>query len=171
MLGLLHKWMLWRFKRQGLQIADDCRIMGRPFFGSEPYLISIGKGVTISGQVHFITHDGAPWVIRRRPEYRKVVKYGRITVHDNCFIGQRATLLPGVTIGPNSIVATGAVVTKDVPPNTIVGGIPAKVLMDLDTYIARVTAQSPAYDEARYATNKREELLRLYPYPWEYRGD
>jgi len=169
MLHYLYKLKLRRYKRQGLQIADDCRIMGMPNFGSEPYLVSIGQGVTISGQVHFITHDGAPWVIRRRPEYQDVVKYGRITVHDNCFIGHRATLLPGVTIGPNAIVAAGSVVTKDVPPNTVAGGVPAKVLMDMDTYIARVTAQSPAYDKVRYKQNKRQELLRLYPYPWEYK--
>jgi carbonic anhydrase/acetyltransferase-like protein (isoleucine patch superfamily) len=168
MLHLLHKLELWRYKRRGLQIADDCRIMGRPFFGSEPYLISIGKGVTISGQVHFVTHDGAPWVIRRRPEYKHVVKYGRITIHENCFIGQRATLLPGVTIGPNSIVAAGSVVTKDVPPNSVVGGVPARILMDLDTYIAKLAAQSPAYDQVQYRKDKRQELLRLFPYPWAY---
>jgi len=169
MLHYLYKLKLRQYKRQGLQIADDCRIMGMPNFGSEPYLVSIGQGVTISGQVHFITHDGAPWVIRRRPEYKDVVKYGRITVHDNCFIGHRTTVLPGVTIGPNAIVAAGSVVTKDVPPNTVAGGVPAKVLMDMDTYIAKVTAQSPAYDKVQYKKNKRQELLRLFPYPWEYK--
>jgi acetyltransferase-like isoleucine patch superfamily enzyme len=170
MLKYLYKMRLYLYKRKGLQIADDCRIMGMPNFGSEPYLVSIGKGVTISGQVHFITHDGAPWVIRRQPEYKDVVKYGRITVHDNCFIGHRTTLLPGVTIGPNAIVAAGSVVAKDVPPNTVVGGVPAKVLMDMDTYITRVTAQSPAYDAAQYKKDKRQELLRFYPYPWDYKG-
>jgi len=46
----------------------------------------------------------------------------------NAWIGAAATILPGVTIGENSVVAAGAVVTSDVPPNTVVGGIPAKFL-------------------------------------------
>ena len=50
----------------------------------------------------------------------------------NVWIGGSATILPGVTIGKNAIVAAGAVVTKDVPANTIVGGNPAKVIRKID---------------------------------------
>jgi len=51
-----------------------------------------------------------------------------ITVEDNVWIGGSATILPGVTIGKNSIIAAGAVVTKDVAANTIVGGNPAQLI-------------------------------------------
>ena len=51
-----------------------------------------------------------------------------IVVKDNVWIGAHATILAGVTIGENAVVAAGAVVTKDVPANTIVGGVPARVL-------------------------------------------
>ena len=51
-----------------------------------------------------------------------------VDVRDNCFIGAGAIILPGVTIGPNSIVAAGAVVNSDVPDGMIVGGVPAKVI-------------------------------------------
>jgi maltose O-acetyltransferase len=54
-----------------------------------------------------------------------------IKVEDNVWIGANATILPGVTIGKNSIVGAGAVVTKDVPENTIVGGNPAKVIRNI----------------------------------------
>ncbi len=53
---------------------------------------------------------------------------GDTVIGDYVWIGSRVTILPGVTIGENSICATGAVVTKDVPPNTIVGGVPAKII-------------------------------------------
>ena len=54
-----------------------------------------------------------------------------ITVKDNVWIGGNVVILPGVTIGKNSIVAAGAVVTKDVPDNVIVGGNPARVIREI----------------------------------------
>lgn len=54
-----------------------------------------------------------------------------IVIKRNAWIGAGATILPGVTVGENSIVAAGAVVSRDVPPNTIVGGIPAKFIRSL----------------------------------------
>ncbi|MBC6606887.1 sugar O-acetyltransferase [Hymenobacter sp. BT188] len=55
-----------------------------------------------------------------------------IHIKRNVWIGAAATILPGVTIGENAIVAAGAVVSRDVPANTVVGGIPAKILRDIE---------------------------------------
>ena len=55
-----------------------------------------------------------------------------VIIKKNAYIGAGAIILPGVTIGESSIVAAGAVVTKDVPPRTIVTGIPAKVVGSID---------------------------------------
>ncbi|MCX6217070.1 sugar O-acetyltransferase [Spirosoma sp.] len=54
-----------------------------------------------------------------------------IVIRRNAWIGAGATILPGVTIGENSVVAAGAVVSRDVPPNTVVAGVPAKVVKSL----------------------------------------
>jgi acetyltransferase-like isoleucine patch superfamily enzyme len=54
-----------------------------------------------------------------------------VVIGDDVWIGANAVILPGVTIGRHCVVAAGAVVTKDVPDNTVVGGIPAKVLRTL----------------------------------------
>ncbi len=51
-----------------------------------------------------------------------------VIIEDYCFIGPRSIILPGVTIGRGAIIAAGAVVTKDVPPYAIVGGVPAKII-------------------------------------------
>jgi acetyltransferase-like isoleucine patch superfamily enzyme len=51
-----------------------------------------------------------------------------IIIKQNAWVGAGATILPGVTIGENAVVAAGAVVSKDVPANTVVGGIPARVI-------------------------------------------
>lgn len=64
--------------------------------------------------------------------HREVVLHRPIVIKNNAWIGGRAMILPGVTIGENAVVAGGAVVTKDVEPNTIVGGNPAKVIKRIE---------------------------------------
>ena len=65
------------------------------------------------------------------PTDRKTVILQPIVIKRNAWIGAGATILPGVTVGENSIVAAGAVVSRDVPPNTVVAGVPAKVVKTL----------------------------------------
>ena len=160
---LLLMLLLWRYKRQGLQIARDCRVTGWVRFGSEPYLISIAEHVTIAGGVTFITHDGATCVFRHRPGFGHVIKYKRIVVHHNCFIGSRSIILQGTSIGPDSVVAAGAVVTRDVPPGSVVAGSPARVIMTIDEYADKCLAATPSYNIEAYNRNKRSELLRIFP--------
>ena len=62
------------------------------------------------------------------PENRHSLVVGHICIKENAWIGAGATILQGVTIGKNTVVAAGAVVSKDVPDNAVVGGIPAKIL-------------------------------------------
>ncbi|HML34175.1 acyltransferase [Sporomusa sphaeroides] len=119
---------------KGVRISNDCRITGKVDFGSEPYLIYIGKKVTIADGVRFITHDGGNWIFRHDDKYEKVNNFGNIIVHDNCFIGADSIILPGITIGPNSVVGAGAVVTKNVPERSVVAGNPARVITDIQTY-------------------------------------
>lgn len=65
------------------------------------------------------------------PGTRATLTIGRIHIKKNAWIGAGATIMQGVTIGENSIVAAGAVVSKDVPDNTIAGGIPAKIIKSI----------------------------------------
>jgi len=119
------------FRRQGAHIGVDCRILIREL-GSEPFLIRIGNHCTIADRVALITHDGGTWVFTE--ELPSLQKFGVIEILDNCFIGYGATILPDVRIGPNSIVAAGAVVTKDIPPGMVVAGCPAKTICTLEEY-------------------------------------
>jgi acetyltransferase-like isoleucine patch superfamily enzyme len=161
-LRLLSNIWLRRLRNKGLEVGADCRIFGFPSFGSEPYLVSIGNHVTVSAGVVFLTHDGGTWVFRSRPEFASVIRYGRIRVKDNCFIGARAIVLPNVTIGPNSVVGAGAVVTQDVPPDTVVAGVPARVITSLDEYAKRCLSENPSYNPAAYKINKKRELQRIF---------
>lgn len=62
---------------------------------------------------------------------RQTLTAGKIHIKKNAWIGAGATILPGVTIGENAVVAAGAVVSKDVPANTVVGGVPAKTIKSI----------------------------------------
>jgi len=119
------------FRKQGVQIGDGCCIFPR-ILGGEPYLVKIGNHVCINAGVRLHTHDGGTWVFRlERPDLRV---FGPIIIEDNCFIGESAKILPNVTIGRNSIVGAGSVVITDVPPNSIVMGVPARSFGSIDRY-------------------------------------
>ena len=60
-----------------------------------------------------------------------------IDIKDNCFVGANSTVLAGVTIGPNAIIAAGSMVNKDVPPGKVVGGVPARVIGDFETLVEK----------------------------------
>jgi acetyltransferase-like isoleucine patch superfamily enzyme len=89
--------------------------------------ITIEDDVLIGPRVNLITENHPI-----DPAKRKDLDLKSILIKRNAWIGAGATILPGVTIGENSIVAAGAVVNKDVPDNTIVGGIPAKILRAIE---------------------------------------
>lgn len=84
--------------------------------------ITIGNGVAIADGVLIRDSDDHDIC------YEGYEKCAPVVIGDHVWIGQRATILKGVTIGDGAVIAAGAVVTKNVPPNTIVGGIPAKVI-------------------------------------------
>jgi acetyltransferase-like isoleucine patch superfamily enzyme len=108
-------------------IGDDC------FFNRSVYLrpnTTIGDRVSIGPFARLITD----WHKVGGPEWRNGPSvYQPITVGDGAGIGAGVTVLPGVTIGAGAMVAAGSVVAKDVAPNTLVGGVPARVIRDLGT--------------------------------------
>lgn len=151
-----------RARRDGAVIGDDCIFAGLPEFGSEPYLISIGNNVRFAYRVVMITHDGGIRVIHTLdPErYQKVRKFGRIDIRDNCVIGWGTIILPGVTIGPDCVIAAGSVVTRSIPPGVLAAGNPARPLMTVQQYAEWSLAATPDIDEEEYARDPRACLMR-----------
>ncbi len=88
--------------------------------------ITIEDNVLIAPKVSLLS-EGHPV----SPNERQSLVAGHIHIKKNAWIGAGAIILPGVTIGENAVVAAGAVVSKDVPPNTVVGGIPAKHIKNI----------------------------------------
>lgn len=89
--------------------------------------ITIEDDVMVGPRVNIIS-EGHPV----EPEKRKVLVLNGVVIKRNAWIGAAVTILPGVTVGENSVVAAGALVTKDVPDNTVVAGVPARVIKLLD---------------------------------------
>ena len=94
--------------------------------------ITIEDDVLIGPKVNLITENHPV-----DPAERKNLNLGKIHICRNVWIGANATILPGVTVGENAIVAAGAVVNKDVPANTIFGGIPARFIKSISTEAGR----------------------------------
>ena len=110
-----------------LHIGADC-IINAPLFLDLSAEIRIGDRVSIGHHCVFVTaaHELGS------PEFRSGVNTGRpILVEDGSWVAARSTILPGVTIGQSSIVASGAVVAKNVPRDTLVGGVPARLIRKL----------------------------------------
>ncbi len=91
--------------------------------------VSIGNNVMI-GPNTVITTVGHPLSPAKRKQ--KIANSHLIKIGNNVWIGANCTILPGVSIGDNSVIAAGAIVTKDVPQNTVVAGVPAKIIKELD---------------------------------------
>lgn len=104
---------------------------------ADPELIKFHNNVTVASNVTFINHDLVHNVLNNMNNGYYAYNSGCIEVMDNVFIGSNTTILPNVKIGPNAIIAAGSVVTKDVEENTIVAGVPAKVIGKFDEYIEK----------------------------------
>lgn len=123
-------------------------------------LISLHNNVKIAANVVFVTHDITHRMLRPMMPGKKIPeKIGCIEIMDNVFIGANSMILSGIRIGPNVIVAAGSVVTKDVPPGTVVGGVPAKVIGTFDDFVAKrmddiQTAQNMPEQPAKHLVPK-----------------
>lgn len=129
----------------GRQI-DQSTIIFAPFYTNFGRFIQIGKNVFINHACSFLDMGGitiedevliGPKVNLitenhpLNPADRKSLISKPILIKRNAWIGANATILPGVTIGENAVVAAGAVVSRDVPDNSIVGGVPAKLIKQI----------------------------------------
>ena len=150
----------WR--KKGCNIGENCSIYPTVSFGSEPYLITIGNHVRIGNNVNFVTHDGGAWVAR---EYDKTLKeadlFGKITVGNNVHIGMNVTVMPNVTIGDNCIIGCGAIVTKDIPANSVAVGVPARVIESIDTYIEKHRSDF-CFTKSLTGLEKKKAVLKYF---------
>ncbi len=115
------------FANLGMIVADD--------YTTGECLLRFGKRVSIAPHVTFVPYslpNNSERMQRHRYVAEHLVQRKRIVIEDDAWIGAHVTVLPGVRIGRGAIIGAGAVVTQDVPPNSIAAGVPARVIRTLD---------------------------------------
>lgn len=154
----------WRYLRSsidyarhiGVSIGEHTTISIHEW-SSEPYLVTIGNHVQITRGVSIHTHGGGNAVRQIIPDFDV---FGKVVIEDWCYIGAHSQIMPGVTIGEGSLVAAGSVVTKSVPPHSVVGGNPARVLCTTEDYLKR-NKELNVHTKGMEADQKRKLLLSL----------
>ena len=93
-----------------------------------PNMVEIEDNVTIAAMSIILAHDNSMYY-----SHGGDVRFGKVVIKKNAFIGVHSVILPGVTIGEGAIVGAMSLVNRDVPPNTIVAGIPARIIRTIDS--------------------------------------
>lgn len=140
----------------GVSIGKNCLIVTRNW-GTEPYLITIGNNCQIAHGVSIYTHGGGQAVRQICPDFDV---FGKVVIEDWVYIGAYSLIMPGVTIGEGAIVAAGSVVTKSVPPHTVVGGNPARYICTVYEYYER-NKQYNVKTKSLSIPEKKKHLLTL----------
>lgn len=124
-------------RSKGMRIGNGCDLQDPCMFYDIDYsLIEIGDNVTVTATAGFMTHDGSTRVLVGNHVPFIPTMIGKIVIHDNVFVGVRSLIMPGVSIGPNSIIAAGSIVTKSFDGGYVIGGVPARKLKSIAEFFS-----------------------------------
>lgn len=119
-------------RNQGVKVGKDTIILYPSYIeGRLPYLVEIGDNVVISLNVTILTHDATTAFAG------DMIKVGRVTIGNHCFIGTNSTILCNVEIGENSIVGAGSLINRDIQPNSVFAGNPARFVCSTEQFIRK----------------------------------
>ena len=128
-----------------MKIGKGCAIFCN-IMTPEPYLIELGDNVTVAGNVSFVTHDNSSIKVNSS----KANLFGYIKIGNNVFIGQNSTIMYGVTIPNDVIIASGSVVVNSFSrEGIIIGGNPARIIGSWDSFAERVEYFGMGQKEAK----------------------
>ena len=146
---LLRRWA--NYRNRGMKLGKGVNLpWSTNIDTSHCFLISIGDNCGFGENCTILAHDAMP------NEYLDASVIGRVKIHESCHFGMGTIILPGVEIGPRSIVGSGSVVNRDIPPETVAAGNPVKVLCSLQEYVAKHREKmktAPLFEFKKYDEN------------------
>jgi acetyltransferase-like isoleucine patch superfamily enzyme len=147
---------------------------GTAFFGlvtidcTRPFLVEIGKNCILTDGVKILTHGFDSSVLHEVFE-QMFCSSGKVVLEGNNFIGVNVVILKGVTIGKNTIIGAGSIVSHDIPSNCVAAGNPCRVIMSLEEYYERRkilhVEEAKAYARVIYSKTKR--IPKPKDFSWE----
>lgn len=143
------------------------KIYGKVGWSTEPWLMTIGNNVHITENVRFVGHDGGTLLFRHLVPDLEITK--PITVGDDVYIGNNVLIMPGVTIGNKVIIGAGAIVSRDIPDNSVAVGVPARVIKTADEYFEKIQKESLHLGHLK-GEEKDRALMDYYNYKGKSKG-
>lgn len=159
-------------RKNGVVIGNNLRLFGYKTIKidiSTPGYLEIGDNVVIAADVTILTHDYTTSVfVHAFHDY--IPGRSKVKIGNNVHVGQRAMILRGVTIGDNCIIGAGAIVTKDIPENTVAAGIPARPLCTLEEYYRKrkEKVEQEVYEYVQHLRKTKGEGLTVEDFREEF---
>ena len=147
--------------------ASTVKIYGKVWWSTEPWLMTIGRNVHLTENVKFVGHDGGTLVFRHLIPDLEITK--PITIGNDVYIGNNVLIMPGVKIGNKVIIGAGAIVSKDIPDNSVAVGVPAKVIKTADEYFEKIQRESLHLGHLK-GEEKDRALMKYYNYTGSSKG-
>lgn len=154
-------------KRVGVNTSGELHIYGTVHWGSEPWIIQLGDNVHLTDGVCFLTHDAGILIFKKHIPDLELTK--PIIVGNDVYIGANSMILPGVHIGNKVIIGCGTIVTKDVPDNSVVVGVPGKIIKTADEYLEKAKINSIHLGHLK-GQEKDRALMKYYKYMGKSKG-
>ncbi len=130
---LLREQPLDKLIQRGLKVGKNFHRMTNVVIdAAHCWHIEIGNNVTLAPRVHILAHDASTKI------FLNYTKVANVKIGNNVFIGAGTIVLPGVNIGDNVIIGAGSVVSKDIQPNSVAVGNPARIIYSLDDYLQKI---------------------------------